>query len=339
MDTYEKALKKIEHDRKCIPDCFSYISQIPSQGNIGPTGPTGPQGEIGPTGPQGIQGLQGIQGMQGIPGSSVSIKGSFATIDDLINAHPIGTPTDSYLVGDDLYIWSDNENKWINLGTIRGPQGIPGPMGIQGIQGIPGPQGIEGQTGPQGPQGKEGPQGEIGPTGPTGPRGLEGPIGPQGIQGPIGDTGPQGPAYPYLIAYGGKYNNTTVTFNNLAIGYWARIPLTTDLPNLNVIEGEENNNIVVVEGGIYEINYFVKASCDKQTTLILIVANNNVNIPSTVIYKQVNPNEENIFSASTIVNLDANDALDLQISSTEDDTTISLGNGMNANLIVKKIDE
>ena len=38
MDIYESALKKIENDKKCKPDCMTMI------GPTGPTGPTGPQG-------------------------------------------------------------------------------------------------------------------------------------------------------------------------------------------------------------------------------------------------------------------------------------------------------
>ena len=47
-DSYERALKKIEHDKKCKPSCFSQV------GPTGPTGPTGPSG--GPTGPTGATG-------------------------------------------------------------------------------------------------------------------------------------------------------------------------------------------------------------------------------------------------------------------------------------------
>lgn len=37
MDVFEKALKKIEHDKKYLESCCQCA-------NIGPTGPTGPQG-------------------------------------------------------------------------------------------------------------------------------------------------------------------------------------------------------------------------------------------------------------------------------------------------------
>ncbi len=151
MDSYEKALKKIEQDKKCIPNCLTCINQI----NHSITGPTGPQGEMGPTGPQGEI---GPTGPSGAAGTSVSIQGSYDNFDELEKEHPTGVSNEAYLVGDDLYVWSPNEDIWINVGRIRGPQGIQGPPGVEGPQG---------PTGPQGETGLAGPQGEIGPTGPT----------------------------------------------------------------------------------------------------------------------------------------------------------------------------
>ncbi|MGN1358606.1 MAG: hypothetical protein ACI4WU_04495, partial [Bacilli bacterium] len=75
---------------------------------IGPTGPTGPAG------------------------TSVSILGSYNNYDELIADHPTGNQSDSYLVNGDLYVWSDNENDWINVGSIQGPTGPIGPTGATG---------------------------------------------------------------------------------------------------------------------------------------------------------------------------------------------------------------
>ncbi len=163
-------------------------------GPIGPVGPTGPEGPTGPspvivigsvtvsdddstasvvdTGsgdehilnfviPKGNEGLTGPTGPTGPAGTSVTILGSYDSYEDLSNAHPKGNSGDSYLVGDNLYVWSDNENDWKDVGVIRGPQGIPGPQGAEGPQGLPGMQGPQGIEGPQGPQGE---QGEMGPT-------------------------------------------------------------------------------------------------------------------------------------------------------------------------------
>ena len=121
----------------------------------------------------------------------------------------------------------------IDLGNVRGPQGIQGetgpqgpqgiigPIGLTGPQGPEGPQGPAGETGPRGPQGEQGIQGEQGPTGPQGPAGETGPRGPQGIQGPTGpqgETGPQGVAgtdgkSAYQTAVEAGYSGTETAFN------------------------------------------------------------------------------------------------------------------------------
>lgn len=113
------------------------------RGLDGLDGIDGIDGELGPTGPT---------GPTGPAGTSVRILGSYDTYEDLIAEHPTGNVGDSYLVDEALYVWSENENRWQNVGVVRGPQGI---QGIQGIQGETGIQGVEGPIGPTGPAGPE----------------------------------------------------------------------------------------------------------------------------------------------------------------------------------------
>ena len=126
-------------------------------GPQGPVGPAGPQGETGPQGPQGETGPAGADGR------SFVIKGLFATLEDLEEAHPVGDEGDAYAVGDYednvIYLWDVDEEEWVNIGAIEGPAG---------------PQGPEGPEGPAGADGEQGPQGETGPAGPTGPTGPAG---------------------------------------------------------------------------------------------------------------------------------------------------------------------
>lgn len=108
-----------------------------------------PKGHDGKDGAPGPQGPQGEKGEAGADGTSVTILGSYDSYDDLKRNHSEGQPGQSYLVGDDLYVWSDEVNDWKNVGKIRGPEGKEGLQGPQGIPGIPGP---EGPTGPPGPE-------------------------------------------------------------------------------------------------------------------------------------------------------------------------------------------
>lgn len=143
-----------------------------AKGDTGPQGAQGPQGLKGDTGPQGVQGPRGPQGDTGAP---LSIKGSFPTLDELQEQHPVGQLGDAYMVGTHLYSW--NGSAWQDVGDIKGPKGDKGDVGPQGVQGV------------QGPKGDAGAKGE---TGATGPKGAQGPQGIQGIQGERGATGAAG---------------------------------------------------------------------------------------------------------------------------------------------------
>jgi hypothetical protein len=133
---------------------------------LGPTGPQGPTGSFGPTGPTGPQ------------GSGVSVLGSYASLEFLQADSPVGEIGDAYIIQNDLYIWSDLNQEWVNAGPFVGPIGPTGATGATGVTGPTGPQGELGPTGPEG--GPTGPTGATGPTGPTGPTGVEGPTGPTG---------------------------------------------------------------------------------------------------------------------------------------------------------------
>lgn len=359
--SYNKALEKVNNyksNHNII--CYTCLS---SSNNIGPTGPTGPmgiqgeqgpmgeqgltgeQGPIGPTGPQGIRGEQGPVGLQGEQGpigptgpqgemgpagTSVTIMGSFNSLDELLNKHTIGNIGDSYMVGDDLYVWSNENKTWENVGTIKGPQGQIGPTGPQGQEGPRGPQGLQGEQGIQGIQGEQGVQGIPGEQGPRGE------MGPQGIPGPTGPTGPSG--YALLSAYGGKYNNSASTLQTTGLGNWVQIPLENNMPSINVIE-TQNNILTLEQDGVYEINYFLNVDSNITTDLTLIVRKNQTNIPATVMTKRVSPSFNTSYNGSILANLNADDIIDMEISSNGENVAIHLSTGMNAYLTLKKIDE
>lgn len=169
-----------------------------AKGDTGPQGAQGPQGLKGDTGPQGVQGPRGPQGDTGAP---LSIKGSFPTLDELQEQHPVGQLGDAYMVGTHLYSW--NGSAWQDVGDIKGPKGDKGDVGPQGVQGV------------QGPKGDAGAKGE---TGATGPKGAQGPQGVQGIQGERGATGAAGA-------------NATIT------GATASVDATTGTPKVTVTVG------------------------------------------------------------------------------------------------------
>ena len=179
-------------------DAFTYDDFTPEQlaglkGDTGDTGPAGPKGdtgdkgetgakgdkgdtgETGATGEKGEQGLKGdtgdtgatgdtgpagAKGDTGATGIGTTIKGSYNTYQELVNAHPTGNDGDSYLVNGSLYVWLNNV--WENVGNIKGEKGDTGNTGSQGVKGDTGDSGVKGDTGATGPKGDTGATGATG---------------------------------------------------------------------------------------------------------------------------------------------------------------------------------
>lgn len=121
---------------------------------------------------RGEKGEQGEPGVKGETGAALAIKGTKNSTSDLPKTGQAG---DAYMIGGDLYVWSDTT--WTNVGRVKGEVGQTGPQG---------------PAGPAGPQGPTGAKGEKGDQGEQGPRGFTGEQGANGIQGPRGETGPRG---------------------------------------------------------------------------------------------------------------------------------------------------
>jgi hypothetical protein len=111
-------------------------------------------GEIGPTGATGAQ------------GTSITVKGSVPTVENLPSTG--NTTNDAWIVSSNgsLYVWDGSF--WVNAGPIVGPTGPTGPS-VTGPTGSTGPASTV--TGPTGAQGTVGLTGSsvTGPTGATGP--------------------------------------------------------------------------------------------------------------------------------------------------------------------------
>lgn len=65
-----------------------------------------------------------VKGENGKDGTSVTILGSYDTLAQLQAAHPTGSAGDSYMVGEDLYVWSATASAWVDVGQIRGDNGV-----------------------------------------------------------------------------------------------------------------------------------------------------------------------------------------------------------------------
>ena len=203
-----------------ISDITSLIAAEVSQGPAGPAGADGADGANGTNGTNGTNGANGADGVDGAPGAngadgadgqdgaqgpagadgtSINILGTVANCSGLPTSGntsgdlyilDVDDPGCSYGAGTagDGYVWTSG-NTWLNIGPLRGPQGI---QGIAGVNGTNGTNGTDGATGATGPAGADGVDGIDGTNGTDGAPGATGPQGPQGIQGIQGPTGPSG---------------------------------------------------------------------------------------------------------------------------------------------------
>lgn len=154
-------------------------------------------------GPAGEQGPQGERGDKGEDGGSYTVLGLYDTLSALQEAHPVGSVGEAWFVGTSasnvVYQWDVDKGAWVNVGTLKGPQGE------QGIPGEKGEQGDKGDIGEKGEKGDKGDTGAAGATGATGARGIQGEPGTDGKDGADGKSA-------YETAQEGGYTGTEDDF-------------------------------------------------------------------------------------------------------------------------------
>jgi len=157
----------------------------------------------------------------------------------------------------DGYVWTSG-NTWLNIGPLRGPQGI---QGVQGEQGAAGTNGVNGEQGIQGIQGIQGQPGQNGSNGPQGETGATGQTGATGPQGPIGLTGPAGAVESVNAGTGitvepNTTGNVTVSAPDAVLNnedIWTSVPKITQIVTLTQAQydagfGSNQNWLTVIVG-------------------------------------------------------------------------------------------
>jgi len=193
-------------------------------GAAGANGTNGADGAPGTNGANGADGANGTQGVAGADGTSITILGTKPTVADLPASGTLGDlwiidQTGSGATAGDGYVWTAG-NVWLNIGPLRGPQGVQGAAGTNGTDGADGTNGNDGAAGAAGAAGADG---------------VDGVQGAQGIQGPAGVQGPPG------TNPTGAVLNTTDTFTTPEVKYIVSLTaaeyaaLTTDANTLYVI--------------------------------------------------------------------------------------------------------
>ncbi len=196
-------------------DAFTYsdftVEQLASlKGEKGDTGPQGPKGDTGEKGPQGEQGPAGQDG------ASYTVKGLYATLSALQEAHPTGRAGDAWFVGtadsNVVYQWDVDKSSWVNVGALKGPKGDTGLQGPKGDTGATGQQGDTGQQGEKGDKGDAFTYSDFTAEQLAALKGEKGDTGPQGPKGDTGAAGSDGKSA-YVSAQDGGYAGTEAQFN------------------------------------------------------------------------------------------------------------------------------
>jgi len=147
----------------------------------------------------------GLVNLKGDPGIGFTVRGSFDTMQEWIDADITGRPGDGYAVAGRLFVWDSDRGLWFDAGPMSAIQGPPGPAPNHRWQGtslsFQNPNDTWGvAVDLRGPAGgapaHEWQQTSIRFMNPNGTWGtfvdLRGPQGGPGIQGPQGVPGPAG---------------------------------------------------------------------------------------------------------------------------------------------------
>ena len=303
---------------------------------IGPTGPRGPQGIMGEKGEKGDTGLQGIrgekgekgdtglQGIRGEKGPSTIQIGNVETLESNEEAEVInvGTPVDVVL---DFKIPKGEKGEKGDTGDI-GPRGMPGEIGRTEHIAIDETETLE-----------PGEPATVMDTFENWVHHLSFSI-PKGDKGDVGERGPQGPAGPpgteFVSSYGIRYSMTDTQIN-LPQGVDTIIPLPEKGTGF-LTEYPDNNSIKIKENGVYLVSYLLCGATNEECSITMSVRANDILEPATSATSEFNAQLINSISGTTIVALQPNDLITLNVKPSKA-VTMKFNGSTNAMLSVTKI--
>lgn len=284
-------------------------------GKIGPQGIQGPKGEKGDMGPQGLKGEKGDQGP-----ATIQI-GNIETIDPNEEAEVInvGTPVDAVL---DFKIPKGEKG---DQGDI-GPRGLPGEIGRTEHIAIDETETLE-----------PGEPATVMDTFENWVHHLAFSI-PKGDKGDVGERGPQGPAGPpgteFVSSYGIRYSMTDTQIT-LPQGADTIIPLP-EKGTAFLTEYPDENSIKIKESGVYLVSYLLCGATNEECSLTMSVRANDILQPATSATSEFSAQMISSISGTTIVSLQPNDIITLNVKSSKT-VTMKFNGSTNAMLSVTKI--
>lgn len=157
-------------------------------------------------------------------------------------------------------------------------------------------------------------------------------------KGDKGDRGPQGPAGPpgteFVSSYGIRYSMINTQLN-LSQGIDTIIPLP-EKGTAFLTEYPDNNSIKIKENGVYLVSYLLCGATNEECSITMSVRANNVLQPATSATSEFSAQIINNISGSTIVSLQSNDLITLNVK-TSKTVNLKFNGSTNAMLSVTKI--
>ena len=292
-----------------------------------------PKGDKGDKGEQGIQGMQGPKGEQGDKGD-IGLKG---------DKGEKGEPGPTTIrVGSTETVESSEPALVINAGTkddiilnFKIPKGDKGDKGDSGPRGLPGEIGRTEHIAIDETETLEpGEPAQVMDTFENWVHHLSFLI-PKGEKGDLGPVGPQGPTgQSFVSSYGIRYSMIDTQFN---------LPQATDtvipLPEKGIsffTEYPDDNSIKIKESGVYLVSYLLCAATNEECSITMSVRANDILQPATSATSEFQAQLINNISGSTIISLQTNDLITLNVKSSKN-VNMKFNGSTNAMLSIIKI--
>ena len=292
-----------------------------------------PKGDKGDKGEQGIQGMQGPKGEQGDKGD-IGLKG---------DKGEKGEPGPTTIrVGSTETVESSEPALVINAGTkddiilnFKIPKGDKGDKGDSGPRGLPGEIGRTEHIAIDETETLEpGEPAQVMDTFENWVHHLSFLI-PKGEKGDLGPVGPQGPTgQSFVSSYGIRYSMIDTQLN---------LPQATDtvipLPEKGIsffTEYPDDNSIKIKESGVYLVSYLLCAATNEECSITMSVRANDILQPATSATSEFQAQLINNISGSTIISLQTNDLITLNVKSSKN-VTMKFNGSTNAMLSIIKI--
>ena len=292
-----------------------------------------PKGDKGDKGEQGIQGMQGPKGEQGDKGD-IGLKG---------DKGEKGEPGPTTIrVGSTETVESSEPALVINAGTkddiilnFKIPKGDKGDKGDSGPRGLPGEIGRTEHIAIDETETLEpGEHAQVMDTFENWVHHLSFLI-PKGEKGDLGPVGPQGPTgQSFVSSYGIRYSMIDTQLN---------LPQATDtvipLPEKGIsffTEYPDDNSIKIKESGVYLVSYLLCAATNEECSITMSVRANDILQPATSATSEFQAQLINNISGSTIISLQTNDLITLNVKSSKN-VNMKFNGSTNAMLSIIKI--